>query len=55
MSLKRIVEPLIADPQSTSRYLRAIKLFEFQIALFHLARLRALLLAKATRLRQLEC
>ena len=47
MSLKRIVEPLIEDPQSTSRYLRAIKLFEFQIALLHPGSFRRLVASES--------
>jgi hypothetical protein len=35
MSLERLVQPLISEVDTTSRFFRAIKLFEFQIALFH--------------------
>jgi hypothetical protein len=36
MSLKEIVERLLRDGgESTSRYARAVKLFEFQISLFY--------------------
>jgi hypothetical protein len=36
MSLKEIVEPLLRDGgEPTSRYARAVKLFEFQISLFY--------------------
>jgi len=35
MSLNHIVESLIKDTESTSRFHRAIRLFEFQVSLFY--------------------
>ena len=35
MTLESLVQPLISEGDSTARFFRAIKLFEFQIALFH--------------------